>query len=53
MHPSVTDQHLLLWYFEDWLKKYFFSILHILEVSRLGSSHPCDFDHVVYSDALT
>jgi ribosome biogenesis protein MAK21 len=31
-HPSVTDQHLLLWYFEDWLKKYFFSILQILEV---------------------
>ncbi|KAJ6546959.1 CBF/Mak21 family-domain-containing protein [Mycena capillaripes] len=30
-HPSVTDQHLLLWYFEDWLKKYFFSILQILE----------------------
>jgi ribosome biogenesis protein MAK21 len=34
MHPFLTDQHLLLWYFEDWLKKYFFSILQILEVSR-------------------
>jgi ribosome biogenesis protein MAK21 len=33
LHPSVTDQHLLLWYFEDWLKKYFFSTLQILEVS--------------------
>ncbi|KAK7006768.1 CCAAT-box-binding transcriptional factor [Favolaschia claudopus] len=34
-HPSVTDQHLLLWYFEDWLKKYFFSILQILEALSL------------------
>lgn len=31
----VTDQHLLAWYFEDWLKKYFFSVLEILEVSCL------------------
>ncbi|KAF8493588.1 CBF/Mak21 family-domain-containing protein [Gautieria morchelliformis] len=30
-HPDVTDQHLLLWYFEDWLKKYFFAILQLLE----------------------
>ena len=36
LHPSVTDEHLLVWYFEDWLKKYFFSILQILEVSGLG-----------------
>ncbi|KAF8227475.1 CBF-domain-containing protein [Tricholoma matsutake] len=34
-HPSVTDEHLLLWYFEDWLKKYFFSILQILETLSL------------------
>ncbi|KAJ7168329.1 CBF/Mak21 family-domain-containing protein [Mycena crocata] len=34
-HPSVTDQHLLLWYFEDWLKKYFYSILQILETLSL------------------
>ncbi|KAF7353702.1 Sterol regulatory element binding protein cleavage-activating protein [Mycena venus] len=34
-HPSVTDQHLVLWYFEDWLKKYFFSILQILETLSL------------------
>ncbi|KAK0481504.1 CBF/Mak21 family-domain-containing protein [Armillaria novae-zelandiae] len=34
-HPSVTDQHLLLWYFEDWLKKYFFSVLQILEMLSL------------------
>ena len=31
-HPKRTDQHLVVWYFEDWLKKYFFSVLQILEV---------------------
>ncbi len=31
----MTDQHLLLWYFEDWLKKYFFSVLQILETLSL------------------
>ncbi|KAG7452135.1 CBF-domain-containing protein [Guyanagaster necrorhizus] len=36
-HSSVTDQHLLLWYFEDWLKKYFFSVLQILEMLSLDS----------------
>ncbi|KAG8853044.1 hypothetical protein FRB96_008422 [Tulasnella sp. 330] len=30
-HPAVGDKHLLLWAFEDWLKKYFFSLLQILE----------------------
>ncbi|KIK87379.1 hypothetical protein PAXRUDRAFT_831842 [Paxillus rubicundulus Ve08.2h10] len=30
-HPGVDDQHLLVWYFEDWLKKYFFSVLQSLE----------------------
>ncbi|EJT98063.1 CBF-domain-containing protein [Dacryopinax primogenitus] len=30
-HPDVTDRHLLIWYFEDWVKKYFFSILQLLE----------------------
>ncbi|KAF9236785.1 ribosome biogenesis protein [Melanogaster broomeanus] len=30
-HPNSNDQHLLVWYFEDWLKKYFFSVLQILE----------------------
>jgi len=34
LHPNVTDQHLIVWYFEDWLKKYFFSYLQILEVSH-------------------
>ncbi|KAF9495517.1 CBF-domain-containing protein [Pleurotus eryngii] len=28
---NVTDEHLVIWHFEDWLKKYFFSILQILE----------------------
>lgn len=32
MHQDVTDEHLIVWHFEDWLKKYFFSILQILEV---------------------
>ncbi|KAJ4490490.1 CBF/Mak21 family-domain-containing protein [Lentinula aciculospora] len=35
LHPDVTDQHLVFWYFEDWLKKYFFSILQILETLSL------------------
>ncbi|KAF8530196.1 CBF/Mak21 family-domain-containing protein [Hysterangium stoloniferum] len=30
-HPDVTDQHLIMWHFEDWLKKYFFATLQILE----------------------
>jgi ribosome biogenesis protein MAK21 len=39
LHPHVTDRHLVVWYFEDWLKKYFFSLLQILEVcvsARVG-----------------
>ncbi|KAI0683975.1 CBF/Mak21 family-domain-containing protein [Cytidiella melzeri] len=35
LHPSVTDQHLISWYFEDWLKKYFFAVLQILETYSL------------------
>ncbi|KAI0083481.1 CBF/Mak21 family-domain-containing protein [Irpex rosettiformis] len=35
LHPSVTDQHLVSWHFEDWLKKYFFTILQILETYSL------------------
>ena len=34
LHPGVTNKHLLVWYFEDWLKKYFFSLLQVLEVRR-------------------
>ncbi|CAE6412353.1 unnamed protein product [Rhizoctonia solani] len=29
--PDITDTHLIIWHFEDWLKKYFFSILQLLE----------------------
>jgi ribosome biogenesis protein MAK21 len=28
---NIDDEQLLAWYFEDWLKKYFFSVLQILE----------------------
>ncbi|KAF9447072.1 CBF-domain-containing protein [Macrolepiota fuliginosa MF-IS2] len=35
LHPQVSDEFLLIWYFEDWLKKYFFSILQILETLSL------------------
>jgi len=28
---NTDDEQLLTWYFEDWLKKYFFSVLQILE----------------------
>jgi len=35
LHPDVNDEYLLLWYFEDWLKKYFFSVLQILEVTSV------------------
>ena len=30
-HPGATDAHLLIWAFEDWLKKYFYTLLQILE----------------------
>ena len=39
LHPDLTDEILLVWYFEDWLKKYFFSVLQILEVKPL----PCTY----------
>ena len=28
---NIDNKQLLEWYFEDWLKKYFFSVLQILE----------------------
>ncbi|GJE90310.1 CBF-domain-containing protein [Phanerochaete sordida] len=37
LHPDVTDQHLLVWHFEDWLKKYFFQILQTLETYSLDT----------------
>lgn len=42
LHPDVTDEILLVWYFEDWLKKYFFSVLQILEV-WLATSYRSSF----------
>ncbi|TFK51436.1 CBF-domain-containing protein [Heliocybe sulcata] len=30
-HPSLTPTHLLVWHFEDHLKKFFFSFLQLLE----------------------
>ncbi|PPR06506.1 hypothetical protein CVT24_002634 [Panaeolus cyanescens] len=35
LNPEVTDEYLVMWYFEDWLKKYFFSVLQILETLSL------------------
>ncbi|KAF9476112.1 CBF-domain-containing protein [Pholiota conissans] len=35
LHAGATDAYLLVWYYEDWLKKYFFSILQILETLSL------------------
>ncbi|CAE7156024.1 unnamed protein product [Rhizoctonia solani] len=29
--PDITDAHLIVWHFEDWLKKYFFVVLQLLE----------------------
>jgi ribosome biogenesis protein MAK21 len=31
-HPDVTDRHLVVYAFEDFLKKWFFNVLQILEV---------------------
>lgn len=31
-HTEITDRHLVVYAFEDYLKKWFFSILQILEV---------------------
>ncbi|THG97212.1 hypothetical protein EW026_g4738 [Hermanssonia centrifuga] len=35
LHPSVTDEYLVMWYFEDWLKKFFYSVLQVLETYSL------------------
>jgi len=31
-HAERKDIHLIVWYYEDWLKKFFFSLLQTLEV---------------------
>ena len=33
-HPQITDRHLLVYAFEDWLKRWFFNLLQVLEVSQ-------------------
>jgi ribosome biogenesis protein MAK21 len=33
-HPKATDAHLIVWAFEDFLKRYFFTLLQVLEVRR-------------------
>ncbi|KAH9848222.1 CBF/Mak21 family-domain-containing protein [Lenzites betulinus] len=35
LHPDASDAHLVLWHFEDWLKKFFFSMLQVLETFSL------------------
>ena len=39
LHADVDDEYLIVWHFEDWLKKYFFSILQILEVRPFSATH--------------
>jgi hypothetical protein len=34
-HPDITDRHLLVYAFEDYLKKWFFNLLQTLEVGHL------------------
>ncbi|ORY08287.1 CBF-domain-containing protein [Basidiobolus meristosporus CBS 931.73] len=31
-HPKVTPAHLIVWYFEDFLKQYYFEIIQLIEV---------------------
>lgn len=53
LHSDVTDEYLLLWHFEDWLKKYFFSILQILEVRSISLRKTVVFLKLLSLDALT
>jgi ribosome biogenesis protein MAK21 len=32
-HPDLTDRHLLVFAFEDYMKRWFFNLLQVLEVS--------------------
>jgi len=34
-HPEVTDRHLVVFAFEDFLKRWFFNLLQVLEVSQI------------------
>ncbi|KAK9768147.1 RNA-binding ribosome biosynthesis protein mak21 [Basidiobolus ranarum] len=31
-HPKITPAHLIVWYFEDFLKQYYFEIIQLIEV---------------------
>lgn len=33
IHPQIQDQHLVVWAFEDYLKRYYFELLQLIEVS--------------------
>jgi hypothetical protein len=35
-HPDLTDRHLLVFAFEDYLKRWFFNLLQVLEVSQVN-----------------
>ena len=32
-HPELTDRHLLVFAFEDFMKRWFFNLLQVLEVN--------------------
>lgn len=53
LHPRTTDQHLLAWYFEDWLKKLFFTVLEILEVSSFFPGWKQDFGQLEHRTYCT
>jgi ribosome biogenesis protein MAK21 len=36
-HPGITDRHLLVFAFEDYMKRWFFNTLQVLEVSCKNS----------------
>jgi hypothetical protein len=40
-HPDITDRHLLVYAFEDYLKKWFFNLLQTLEVGHTQYCAEC------------
>ena len=40
-HPNATDAHLIVWAFEDFLKRYFFTLLQVLEVRSHSAADGC------------
>jgi ribosome biogenesis protein MAK21 len=52
-HPDLTDRHLLLFAFEDYLKKWFFNLLQVLEVREgISSTAPSAHRQVLSHDTL-